>query len=573
MVDCAHVARRQTEGPHGACARNRPVESPDVTNSAHRRVGGGRHPGLHPHRVDPPLRLRPHAGVRAASSLSKTKADLAQAKKELKALQAKLDKLAKQQADAEDDLETTKIRIDEVQTKIDAAEDDLAGLRAQLAGRLAEMYKNRDSDATITFLNVLFAGDDTSLTAIVERLTMVTHIAQADTKLVNSVVGRVRELKSLRADLSAQKAAEKKKTAKYDAARDKTLNSLENSKDDYNRLRKRVATLQEEARQARRGSAQGRGGPQGRRGRGAAAAKKKTTGTTTRRTTPTTESRPPVVIADFVFPVDGPNSFSNTFGAPRSGGRAHQGCDIMTARNTPLVAVVDGVITSTNPYDCGLGGITIHLRGGNGTVYYYAHLVLDQGRHPGGSTGERRPGDRLRREHRQCERRRGAPPLRDPAQRRGRDQSLSDPDQVPVAEERSSSSAGDRFGQFLPFGVGGHQLLLDGRQLLAGRVEELVVGDVDGVAEQGRQLLLALLQGEHRLLGLAIAALQILALLVAQPRRTGPGRGGRLRADRDGRRRRSGRRGGHHGGARRHPAPSSTGSTPSRRGSGPPGRP
>jgi peptidoglycan LD-endopeptidase LytH len=309
----------------------------------------------------------------ATSSLAKAKADLAQAKKDLKALQAKLDKLAKQQADADSDLESTKIRIDEVQARIGVAENDLAGLRAQLEGRLAEMYKNRGSDPAMTFLNVLFAGDDTSLTAIVDRLTMVTHIAQADQNLVDSVVGRVHELKTLKADLSAQKAVEAKKTAKYEAARDKTLNSLENSKDDYNALRKRVATLQEEARKREEEARRAEAARKAAAAAAAAAAEKKTTGTTTHRTTTTTESRPPVV-ADFVFPVDGPNSFSNTFGAPRSGGRTHQGCDIMTARNTPLLAVVDGVITSTVPYNTGLGGITIHLRGGNGTVYYYAHL-------------------------------------------------------------------------------------------------------------------------------------------------------------------------------------------------------
>ncbi len=306
----------------------------------------------------------------ATSSLAKTKADLAQAKKDLKALQAKLDKLAKLQADAENDLEGTKIRIDEVQTKIDAAENDLAGLRAQLEGRLAEMYKNRNSDATITFLNVLFAGDDTSLTAVVERLAMVTHIAQADTDLVNAVVGRVHELKTLRADLSLQKAAEKKQTAKYEAARDKTLNSLENSKDDYNRLRsgsppfrRRRASAKRKRAEPRRPAGSPPRPPPRRRQRAPLPIRR-----------PPPRGRRPPVIADFVFPVDGPNSFSNTFGAPRSGGRSHQGCDIMTARNTPLVAVVDGVITSTNPYDSGLGGITIHLRGGDRTVYYYAHL-------------------------------------------------------------------------------------------------------------------------------------------------------------------------------------------------------
>ena len=78
--------------------------------------------------------------------------------------------------------------------------------------------------------------------------------------------------------------------------------------------------------------------------------------------------------AGWVFPVQGPNSFVDSFGAPRSGGRTHKGCDIMTARGTPLVAVVSGTIRATNPTNSGLGGITIHLTGSDGNVYYYAHL-------------------------------------------------------------------------------------------------------------------------------------------------------------------------------------------------------
>jgi septal ring factor EnvC (AmiA/AmiB activator) len=309
-----------------------------------------------------------------ASSLSKAQADLAKAKKDLKALQAKLDKLAKEQSDAEADLETTQDKVVAVQGKIDAAQQDLEGLRAQLSGRLAEMYKNRGSDAT-TFLNILFSGDNTSLTAVVERLTMVAHIAQSDSKLVNSVVDHVAKLKGLRADLNAEKASATKKTTKYETARDKTLASLEGSKGDYNRLKKKVATLQEQARQAELAAQRAEAA---RKAAQEAANNGKTTGTTTHKTTTTTEHNNPPVIADFVFPVDGPNSFVDSFGAPRSGGRSHQGTDIMTARNTPLVACVSGTITSTNPSDTGLGGITIHLKSGN-TTYYYAHLSSIQG--------------------------------------------------------------------------------------------------------------------------------------------------------------------------------------------------
>jgi septal ring factor EnvC (AmiA/AmiB activator) len=313
-----------------------------------------------------------------ASSLSQAKADLAKAKKDLKALQTKLDKLAKQQSDAEADLESTQDEITAVQGRIDLAEEDLDGLRAQLASRLAEMYKNRSSDAT-NFLNVLFAGDETSLTAVVERLALVSHIAQSDSKLVGKVVTKVKDLKSMRADLKAQKTAEAKKNATYTAAREKTLASLEGSKDDYNALKKQVTRLTEAARQAEIAAqkAAAAKAAAAAAAKAAAVANSKTTGTTkhsnNNNTTTTEHDTTPPVIADFVFPVDGPNSFSNTWGAPRSGGRTHKGTDIFSARNTPLVACVSGTITGTSPTASGLGGITVHLRKGN-TTYYYAHM-------------------------------------------------------------------------------------------------------------------------------------------------------------------------------------------------------
>jgi peptidoglycan LD-endopeptidase LytH len=75
--------------------------------------------------------------------------------------------------------------------------------------------------------------------------------------------------------------------------------------------------------------------------------------------------------AGWQCPVAGPAAFADTWGAPRSGGRRHQGVDMISPRGTPLVAVVGGVATSkTNR----LGGNTVYLAGSDGHRYYYAHL-------------------------------------------------------------------------------------------------------------------------------------------------------------------------------------------------------
>lgn len=75
--------------------------------------------------------------------------------------------------------------------------------------------------------------------------------------------------------------------------------------------------------------------------------------------------------ADWVCPIQGPTGFADTWGAPRSGGRKHEGVDMISPRGTLIVAIVDGF---ADPKQNELGGTTIWFTGADGNKYYYAHL-------------------------------------------------------------------------------------------------------------------------------------------------------------------------------------------------------
>lgn len=80
-----------------------------------------------------------------------------------------------------------------------------------------------------------------------------------------------------------------------------------------------------------------------------------------------------IFVTGMVFPVGDPHQFANTFLAPRSGGRQHQGVDIFAPAGTGLFAVERGVIAKVGSN--ALGGIKLWLYGESGTTYYYAHLL------------------------------------------------------------------------------------------------------------------------------------------------------------------------------------------------------
>jgi peptidoglycan LD-endopeptidase LytH len=71
-------------------------------------------------------------------------------------------------------------------------------------------------------------------------------------------------------------------------------------------------------------------------------------------------------------PLDQPRHFTDTWGAPRSGGRSHRGTDILGPYGIPVRAITSGTWAIQKPGPS--AGLWAILRGDDGNQYWYMHL-------------------------------------------------------------------------------------------------------------------------------------------------------------------------------------------------------
>jgi septal ring factor EnvC (AmiA/AmiB activator) len=108
-------------------------------------------------------------------------------------------------------------------------------------------------------------------------------------------------------------------------------------------------------------------------------------GSSTPAPAPAATSPPVNAGNNMVCPVQGNYAFADTWGAPRSGGRSHQGVDMIAPSGTTLVAAEAGSVRFSNNR---LGGNAAWVSGNSGTKYYYAHLRSFSGGNRSVSQGE-----------------------------------------------------------------------------------------------------------------------------------------------------------------------------------------
>lgn len=274
--------------------------------------------------------------------------------------------------------------IANLQSSIEFAQIELRETRDRLEDLAVELYMGSTSGAS---LSMLFNANDERFEAGLEYLRKASGV---DTDVINQLRIFRRELDRQTVRLADASAEQEIVTAEMQELAQQLQGELADAQATYDRL---VAQQQREEEERRRRAEEER-----RRQEEAArlatsttsttaapaATADDTTGTTavtsttsgdssttTAPNTTTTTTAPPSS-GGGACPVAGAVSFSDTWGAPRSGGRTHKGVDMIAARGTPIAAIYEGTIKriSTNT----LGGKSIWLRANNGDEFYYAHL-------------------------------------------------------------------------------------------------------------------------------------------------------------------------------------------------------
>ena len=260
---------------------------------------------------------------------------------------APLDDARRRERDLEAELRAATPELQAAEADLARAEDQLAydtgqlraadrqqqGARAALAGQAAAMYRSGGmaiADALLDRDPSLVPGRVEMATVLVSRHAQLIEDAQVAGDAYRSVLGRVT-------------SGHERARALRDQART-AVRRLESGLEEARALEARLVRLE----QRRKAAAKVTPAPPS--GGGGAAVNGSGTACILER----------------------PYSFIDSWGAARSGGRRHQGTDVMAPHGARVFAFVNGVVSressSTN------GGIQLYLQGDNGVEYFYAHL-------------------------------------------------------------------------------------------------------------------------------------------------------------------------------------------------------
>jgi peptidoglycan LD-endopeptidase LytH len=301
---------------------------------------------------------------------------------EILRVQAQADQTSKAWADARDEADALTVQIAEVQAQVDATDAQLSAMRATLA-MIAVNRFTRGSAGPL-----LLSGADPGDRLQAEALTRVAiQQGAGNVDDIDAVAGDLTAKQNELANLQSRNTQLQASLTASQEALDSQLESLAalqvrlqeaEVKAAYERKLARQRADELARQQAAAATAQAQATPVAApRGGGASA--------TVPRAVPAPAPAPAPSANGLVCPVQGSRAFGDTWGAARSGGRSHEGVDIMSPEGTPIVAITSGSVLFKTTR---LGGNSVWLTGNNGNKYFYAHLSAWEGGSRGVSAGE-----------------------------------------------------------------------------------------------------------------------------------------------------------------------------------------
>jgi murein DD-endopeptidase MepM/ murein hydrolase activator NlpD len=307
------------------------------------------------------------AAVPAAADV--TPADVDAARDRLREVQERLEDEVERYEGVVAEEAILRDRLDRLLVGLAARERELVIARRTARDRVAEMYMT----AGATTATVIVGEDVSRLPA---RYVYLESVSQTDRDLLN-------RLETTRRDYEQQKGLVDGAVAEQEVLRremedllDGIYGELDAANEEYQAVRaeweaqeaERIRLEEEERRRLEALATSTTTTTSAPAGPGTTQAPDTTT---TAPAAPTT-TVPPQPAGTRVCPVDGATTFTDSWGAPRPGGRTHTGTDLLASEGTPLVAIEAGFIQSPSWHSA--GGLGLYIRADSGDIWYYAHL-------------------------------------------------------------------------------------------------------------------------------------------------------------------------------------------------------
>jgi murein DD-endopeptidase MepM/ murein hydrolase activator NlpD len=254
-----------------------------------------------------------------------------------KLAQARANKAAAELSAAESKLGKLEGQINDIQAQADAASARLATLKAAASQVMIQRYINADGGEA--------AELDPDINQQARADSLSRYAQQGNQDAIDDYTAAADDLQLAKAAL-----AERRK------AQSEAVSTLERKRDALSKELRRLEALEKE--------------------RKAAEAKRRAALASAASAASAKSSKSPkgtlgTFKGSIICPVQGPVAFSDTWGAPRSGGRSHKGVDMLSPRGTPTVAPVSGTVSHRGN---ATGGLSWHLNGDDGHYYYGTHL-------------------------------------------------------------------------------------------------------------------------------------------------------------------------------------------------------